>query len=676
MQNTVTVLTKNIDELTEKNNKLEHKIEEEQNSRKKLEERLTEVLSKINVLDETISQCSSSANTPNLNIPLTPQTSQTLKQEIILTPPTFQNQTENSIPNKVEVNAVNSIIIPNNDTSNTNSPSLDRNHPNSAPSSLNNKSIPLLSNNNNNNRRRSISPCIKDTSLQSKTHSPLPIQQQPQQSIQSVQPIQLPVQPQLPLILPSPHPQIKPQLNTTTSPIDNNTSSLLSPSDTNTPINLQFNFHKVPPKHTPPVISVTKQSEDNTSNNNSQIQIDPSHLPTPMTLSTTTSSISHMKSNHKPLKAIPLDDQQQQEQQLLQQQYDYEYVEPLQFNSDITTPTIPVDNIKEWVRYYDDNAIPYYINIRSNESSWEAPQDGYMTEEQYNQYYYSNTPYEPQPSPDYNNNEIYLQQQQQQIYNNDNNNTLIHSPSSSSVSSITTVTNLSNVNNYIQQQSLLQQPNELNRVIKTNDLKSINVLLKKGINPNGRDKNGHTPLYNASFLGLIEAVDILLNCDYNINIEGRDNDGRTALHAACIGGHLNIVKLLLQNCANPNCIDKDYNTPLHFAVEGGFFKIVKELVKYNANVNSRNKRNFTPYESGLEIISNGDVTTNIINIVNYLQQLTDKDNTDGSDSEDDEEEEEGTESDIENGKNKSSSSGGGGGLKDLKESLFKIWSSS
>jgi serine/threonine protein kinase len=122
---------------------------------------------------------------------------------------------------------------------------------------------------------------------------------------------------------------------------------------------------------------------------------------------------------------------------------------------------------------------------------------------------------------------------------------------------------------------------ELLEAAEYGDLIKVRIALKKGANPNAKDKYGLTPLHWAASLGHVEIVKLLLERGANPNT--KDNKGRTPLHEAASLGHVEIVKLLLKRGANPNTKDNYGSTPLHEAAQKGRVEIVRVLLEYGAD---------------------------------------------------------------------------------------------
>ena len=80
---------------------------------------------------------------------------------------------------------------------------------------------------------------------------------------------------------------------------------------------------------------------------------------------------------------------------------------------------------------------------------------------------------------------------------------------------------------------------------------------------------------------------------YDIN--SSDKNGNTLLAYACMNSEIYIVKYLLNNGANPNCINKYKNTPLHYALSNKNYMIADLLIQNKAKDNLKNIFGLTPW---------------------------------------------------------------------------------
>ncbi len=95
-------------------------------------------------------------------------------------------------------------------------------------------------------------------------------------------------------------------------------------------------------------------------------------------------------------------------------------------------------------------------------------------------------------------------------------------------------------------------------------IKSIEALIKNGAKVDLPDKDGITPLLQASYYGDVNLVKFLLKNGANIDLA--DNEGNTALHYASIQGKSEVAKLLLNEGADPNSVNKNGDTCLANAI--------------------------------------------------------------------------------------------------------------
>jgi len=152
------------------------------------------------------------------------------------------------------------------------------------------------------------------------------------------------------------------------------------------------------------------------------------------------------------------------------------------------------------------------------------------------------------------------------------------------------------------------------------------LLLKKGANPQTRDRWGQSPLDNATSLNLTEFIPFLADpskCPAVITAEDgeREQLGKSGklqgvvpsngdtdkmssykefLKLACAGS-LPEIKNLVEKGANPAEGDYDKRTPLHIAAANGHGGVVKYLIKVKTvNINAVDRFRFTPLADALK----------------------------------------------------------------------------
>jgi ankyrin repeat protein len=87
------------------------------------------------------------------------------------------------------------------------------------------------------------------------------------------------------------------------------------------------------------------------------------------------------------------------------------------------------------------------------------------------------------------------------------------------------------------------------------DLTMFDLLLARGVNPNIRFMNDHTPLHVCAIDDKPRAVERLLAANADANAETRIDDYFTPLMEASSRGHVGIVQQLLQAGANPDFVN-------------------------------------------------------------------------------------------------------------------------
>lgn len=120
------------------------------------------------------------------------------------------------------------------------------------------------------------------------------------------------------------------------------------------------------------------------------------------------------------------------------------------------------------------------------------------------------------------------------------------------------------------------------------DLRSMELLLKYGANPDCRDRTGLTPLMKAARHPQGYAtVKLLLDYGADVNdIASERHDHRTVLHFSVFSGHLELVRLLLTHGARYPQLRFDKPSPLDIALISGRADIIKLLIEFDADVNA------------------------------------------------------------------------------------------
>ena len=150
-------------------------------------------------------------------------------------------------------------------------------------------------------------------------------------------------------------------------------------------------------------------------------------------------------------------------------------------------------------------------------------------------------------------------------------------------------------------------------------VKTLQLLLRHGVDVDARDIVGQTPLHLAADKEALEIIRMLIECNADIN--ARDNKGQTSLYRVVAPRHgdsgLNAASFLLGHGADPDSRDDDLLTPLHAAAFGGSDKTAQLLLEHGANIHARNKDGQTPLHWTLVGADDGVVEW-VFNAVRFL----------------------------------------------------------
>ncbi|CAB0029330.1 unnamed protein product [Trichogramma brassicae] len=153
----------------------------------------------------------------------------------------------------------------------------------------------------------------------------------------------------------------------------------------------------------------------------------------------------------------------------------------------------------------------------------------------------------------------------------------------------------------------------LHEAMFNGNINLVEILMRRGANPNLADDNGYTPLHILC-LREYDAVDLAkrffeIGKEFNkpVKVDAQDNEGWTPLHEAIFNGNMNLVEILLRRGASPNVADNDKFTPLHAICERKnsddglakrFFEINDELNQL-VEVDAKNEEGSTPLHLAL-----------------------------------------------------------------------------
>ncbi|CAB0030028.1 unnamed protein product [Trichogramma brassicae] len=148
----------------------------------------------------------------------------------------------------------------------------------------------------------------------------------------------------------------------------------------------------------------------------------------------------------------------------------------------------------------------------------------------------------------------------------------------------------------------------LHVAIKNGKIKLVEILMRRGANPNLADKNGFTPLHIVcqSKYDDVDLLKMLFEAADKFNkplqVDARDKSNCTPLHLALNCGHEQIAEWLLRKGADLNLANAEGSTPLHLISAGkmdyvdllkAFFEISDEQTR-TVKVDARDNEGKTP----------------------------------------------------------------------------------
>lgn len=126
----------------------------------------------------------------------------------------------------------------------------------------------------------------------------------------------------------------------------------------------------------------------------------------------------------------------------------------------------------------------------------------------------------------------------------------------------------------------------------------LEMLLRKALDVDARDKEGRTPLHRATD---VEGVEFLIKNGAEVNV--RALDGSTPLISVIAGSigqrlpdgrALTKFNILLENGADSRLANQEGKTPLHFAARCEMLAFIKRLLREGVDVHARDEYGHTP----------------------------------------------------------------------------------
>ena len=139
------------------------------------------------------------------------------------------------------------------------------------------------------------------------------------------------------------------------------------------------------------------------------------------------------------------------------------------------------------------------------------------------------------------------------------------------------------INEYPSQISDLQGLNALAAAINMASMETIDLLVKKGVDINKKNKGGKTPLMFAAQYPSVTKHLLSLNAD--VNAIGKMES--TALAIACQFGNLDVIRILLEAGSSINHHDAHKRNGLYYAVKNDYLDVVQLLIDSGALLSSK-----------------------------------------------------------------------------------------
>jgi ankyrin repeat protein len=127
--------------------------------------------------------------------------------------------------------------------------------------------------------------------------------------------------------------------------------------------------------------------------------------------------------------------------------------------------------------------------------------------------------------------------------------------------------------------------------VVSGNLRSVQLLLAHGANPDARNGAGATPLWMAAQTGVVDVIDALVAA--GADIEAKDVNGVTPLNKASQKNYAAVCSALMAAGADAETKANDGIFPLMWAADSGDVKLIDVLLAAGANTETRDNNGFT-----------------------------------------------------------------------------------
>lgn len=134
------------------------------------------------------------------------------------------------------------------------------------------------------------------------------------------------------------------------------------------------------------------------------------------------------------------------------------------------------------------------------------------------------------------------------------------------------------------------------------DIEGVELLLKKGADPNITDSDNLTPIFISGIEGdfrkqkrILEVIKILVK--YKASVNHHDNEAETALWHAIRANNVNVALFLIEQRTDLNSQDRNGNTCLMFAAYRDNIEIVKAMLDNGADPSIVNRQGRTALDA-------------------------------------------------------------------------------